>query len=104
VGRVAFFAREYLESNYEDLLRGTFAPFFRASERPMAMACVLLLTTPPLPPFPDFRVPRFFLCRAVFTDLLAAFPYLAIGRLLIRSNYESQDHNNGRAASMPFLQ
>lgn len=38
---------------------GTFAPFFRASERPMAMACLRLLTVPPLPPRPDLSVPRF---------------------------------------------
>ena len=42
---------------------GTFAPFLRASESPMAIACFLLLTL--LPPFfPDLSVPRFRLCIA----------------------------------------
>jgi hypothetical protein len=38
---------------------GTFAPFLRASDRPMAMACFLLFTRPALPRLPDRRVPRF---------------------------------------------
>jgi hypothetical protein len=41
----------------------------------MAMACSRLLTVPPLPPGPDFRVPFFFLCIALSTLLLAAGPY-----------------------------
>jgi hypothetical protein len=39
------------------------------------MACLRLVTRPPLPPFPDFRVPRFSRCIALFTLLLAAWPY-----------------------------
>jgi hypothetical protein len=42
------------------------------------MACALLFTRPPLPPFPDFKVPRFLRSIALFTDFAAAFPYLAI--------------------------
>jgi hypothetical protein len=61
-----------------DFLRGTLAPFLRASERPMAIACFRLFTVPPLPPFPDFKVPRFLRRIALLTDLPAAFPYLAI--------------------------
>jgi hypothetical protein len=57
---------------------GTLAPFFRASESPIAIACFLLTTIPPLPPFPERRVPRFLRRMAARTDLLAAFPYLAI--------------------------
>jgi hypothetical protein len=41
----------------------------------MAIACFLLVTFPPLPPLPDFSVPRFFLRIALSTDLLAALPY-----------------------------
>lgn len=59
----------------EDFL-GTLAPFFRASERPIAIACLRLLTRPPLPPRPDFSVPFFFRRIADSTLLLAAFPYL----------------------------
>jgi len=61
---------------YEAFLRGTLAPFFRASERPIAMACFRLFTRPPLPPLPDLSVPRFFRRMALATILLAAFPYL----------------------------
>src|SRR5678815_3092252 len=50
--------------------RGTFAPFFLASERPIAMACFRLRTLPPRPPGPLFSVPRFFLCIALSTCLL----------------------------------
>ena len=54
---------------------GTFAPFLRASESPIAMACLRLFTVPPFPPLPDLSVPFFFLCMALFTDLPAALPY-----------------------------
>jgi hypothetical protein len=55
--------------------RGTFAPFFRASESPIAIACLRLFTFPPLPPRPLLSVP--FLRRriALSTRLLAALPY-----------------------------
>lgn len=61
-----------------DFFLGTFAPFFRASDRPMAIAWDLLFTRPPLPPFPDFSVPCFRRLIALLTDLPAAFPYLGI--------------------------
>jgi hypothetical protein len=57
-------------------LRGTLAPFFRASERPIAMACFLLFTVLPDPP--DLSVPALRLRIARFTLFWAAFPYLAI--------------------------
>jgi len=72
----ARFVRRQLD--YFDFSGGTLAPFFRASESPIAIACFLLFTTPPLPPFPERSVPRFFRRIADRTDLLAAFPYLAI--------------------------
>jgi hypothetical protein len=55
---------------------GLFAPFFRASERPIAMACLRLVTF--LPDFPDFSVPRFSLCIARLTLEEAAFPYFRV--------------------------
>jgi len=55
---------------------GTFAPFSRASDRPMAIACLRLFTLPPFPPFPLFRVPFFRRRIALATRLPAAFPYL----------------------------
>src|SRR5512138_2224096 len=38
-------------------LRGTFAPFLRASERPIAIACLRLFTLPPWPLLPRLSVP-----------------------------------------------
>ena len=60
-----------------DFFLGTLAPFLRASDRPMAMACLRLVTTPPLPPFPERSVPRFSFSIAFLTLSLAAFPYFA---------------------------
>src|SRR5689334_11236872 len=68
--------REELRLRDELRLRGTFAPFFRASERPIAIACLRLLTLPPCPLLPRFRVPRFRRCIALLTLLLAPREYL----------------------------
>ena len=56
-------------------LRGTFAPFFRASLRPIAIACLRLVT---FRPEPLSSVP--FLRRRIvdFTFFAADFPYFAI--------------------------
>jgi hypothetical protein len=62
-------------SFYAALFRGTFAPFLRASDSPMAMACLRLLTLPPFPPGPDRKLPRFDLRTALATVFPAAFPY-----------------------------
>ena len=62
----------------EELLRGTFAPFFRASESPMAIACLRLFTVPPFPPRPLFSVPFFRRRIALPTLLLAARPYFRV--------------------------
>jgi hypothetical protein len=55
---------------------GTFPPAFRASDRPIAIACLRLLTV--LPERPLFNVPRLRSCIAFSTLLDAFFPYLAI--------------------------
>ena len=47
-------------------MRGTLAPERRASERPIATACLRLFT---LRPLPDFSLPRFNLCISFSTDL-----------------------------------
>jgi hypothetical protein len=59
-------------------LRGTFAPFFRASLKPIAIACLRLLTVPPLPPGPLFNVPFFRRRIADLTFFDADFPYFAM--------------------------
>jgi hypothetical protein len=75
--RVDFFRVDFLAPDDffdDERFRGTFAPFSRASERPIAIACLRLLTFRPLPPL--FSVPDFRLCIARLTLLLAALPYL----------------------------
>jgi hypothetical protein len=56
-------------------LGGTFAPFSRASDKPIAIACFRLFTFPPRPPFPLRNVPLFLRRIALSTRLLAALPY-----------------------------
>ena len=70
-----FLADDFLPGDFFAAdLRGTFAPFARASERPMAIACFRLVTLRPVL-LPERRVPFFFLFIADSTLLLAAFPY-----------------------------
>ena len=69
------FAKNCQAALEEDLLGRTLAPFFRASESPMAIACLRLLTRPPFPRFPERSVPLLRRRIALSTDLLAAFPY-----------------------------
>ena len=55
----------------DDFLLGTFPPFARASESPMAIACLRLVTF-----FPELllSVPFFFLCNALLTRFCELFP------------------------------
>lgn len=55
---------------------GTLAPFFLASDSPIAMACLRLVTF--LPDLPDRSLPRFRSCIASFTDFCAFLEYFAI--------------------------
>ena len=64
------------EWSYAAFFLGTFAPFSRASESPIAIACLRLFTLPPLPPLPERSVPFFLRCIALLTLLPAALPYL----------------------------
>src|SRR5580698_4422302 len=61
---------------YQPLGGGTLAPFLRASERPMAMACLRLVTFLPLRPL--FSLPRFSSCISVSTCLPAEGLYLRV--------------------------
>jgi hypothetical protein len=71
-----------------DRFFGTLAPFLRASERPIAIACFLLLTF--LPDLPLLSVPalRFFMARPTFfaapLEYFLFFAFLAIA-LVLRS-------------------
>jgi hypothetical protein len=51
--------------HYAAFLRGTLAPERRASDKPIAIACLRLLTFRPLP---DFNLPRLSLCISFSTD------------------------------------
>jgi len=67
-----FFALRFLPFFFEAFF-GTFAPAALASERPIAIACLRLLTF--LPDRPLFKVPalRFFIARPTLAD--AVFEY-----------------------------
>jgi hypothetical protein len=58
-----------------DFFEGTFCPFLRASESPMAIACLRLFTFPPFPPLPERSVPLFLRRIALATVLLAPLLY-----------------------------
>jgi hypothetical protein len=61
---------------FEDFLAGTLPPSLRASDRPIAIACFLLLTV--LPERPLFSFPRLRSCIAFFTFWPAFLPYFAM--------------------------
>ena len=65
-GRYFFFREDFF------LRRGTFAPERRASDRPIAIACLRLFTF--LPERPLRSVPRLRSCMAFFTFFCAFFP------------------------------
>src|SRR5205814_9843259 len=58
---------------HQDFFLGTFAPALRASDRPIAIACLRLLTV--LPDRPLLSVPRLRSCIARFTFADAFLPY-----------------------------
>ena len=65
----------------EDFLGGTLAPAFLASERPIAIACLRLVTF--RPERPERRVPRLRSRIARSILRLAFFPYLRVLLLAI---------------------
>jgi hypothetical protein len=60
------------------LRAGTFAPFFRASDKPMAIACLRLFTLPPRPFLPLRSEPRLRRRIALSTLRLAPGLYLRL--------------------------
>jgi hypothetical protein len=69
------FAALRVQAAQELFFRGTFAPFFLASESPIAIACLRLFTLPPRPLFPRRRVPLLRRRIALSTLLPALLPY-----------------------------
>jgi len=80
------FAADFLDDRFDaelpddERFAGTLPPALRASERPIAMACLRLVTFLPEPPLRN--VPCLRSCIAFFTLLCAVPPYLAIMCLL----------------------
>jgi len=66
----------HLGFGYRPFFRGTLAPVRRASESPIAIACLRLVTF--FPERPLFKVPRLRSCIALLTFCAAFFPYLAM--------------------------
>jgi hypothetical protein len=64
---VLFFDAPLFDALFFDALffLGTFAPDFRASDKPIAIACLRLFTV--FPDLPDLSFPRFFSCIALST-------------------------------------
>src|SRR5207237_792342 len=77
---VDFFAVDFFAAPLDffaaDFFAGTLPPSLRASDRPIAIACLRLVTFLPEPPL--FSVPRFFSCIAFSTLSPAFLPYVAI--------------------------
>jgi hypothetical protein len=72
-----FFEADFFEADFlEPDFFGTFAPDSLASESPIAIACLRLVTFLPL--LPLFNVPSFFSCMAFSTLSPAFFEYFAI--------------------------
>jgi hypothetical protein len=79
---LVFLDEDFLEDDFfeldffdDDFFDGTLPPARRASESPMAMACLRLFTF--LPELPLFSVPFFRSCIAFSTLSCAFFPYFA---------------------------
>ena len=91
-----FFVDRFFEARFEPFLEPFFDPFFagtlppssRASARPIAIACFLLVTF--LPERPLFSVPRFRSRMACSTFSPAFFPYLGI---VFRTSWTSIFYN-----------
>jgi hypothetical protein len=70
---VYFLVLVYLRGFLPLFGEGTFSHFFRAFERPIAIACFRLVTISPV--FPDFSFPCLYSCIAFFTNSRDFFEY-----------------------------
>jgi hypothetical protein len=79
-----FFVVDFFVDFFDDFFDGTLPPSLRASERPIAIACFLLVT---FLPEPLLSVPRLRSCIAFSTLSCDFFPYLlAIEKILLHRN------------------
>jgi hypothetical protein len=76
-----FFDADFFDADFfdADFFGGTFAPARRASDNPMAIACLRLLTFLPEPPLRS--VPSLRSCMTFLTFACACFPYFAMSLL-----------------------
>ena len=76
-----FFDADFVDADFfdADFFGGTFAPARRASDNPMAIACLRLLTFLPEPPLRS--VPSLRSCMTFLTFACAFFPYFAMSLL-----------------------
>jgi len=72
---------------------GTFAPDSRASDKPIATACLRLLTFAPERPL--FSLPRFISCTAFFTFRPLALPYFRATAAASRVGYSPPNDRRG---------
>jgi len=93
-----FFELDFFDDDFfEDFFDGTLPPSRRASDNPMAMACLRLFTFFPLRPL--FSVPRLRLSIARLTFFDAPFEYLRAIPLLRQRLNANQRSGTGRVPS-----
>src|SRR5262249_3288248 len=90
------FKRRKAASGLHALFFGTFLPFLRAFDRPMAMACLRLFTLPARPPLPLPAVPRLYRRISRSPSRPAPREYLRFLRLAIRFSPRCWLRNNLR--------
>jgi hypothetical protein len=74
--RISNLSNSHSSFSYLLFFRGTLAPARLASDSPIAIACLRLVTF--FPERPLFKVPRLRSCIALLTFCAAFFPYLAM--------------------------
>jgi hypothetical protein len=77
------------EGHFFFFFAGTFAPALRASDSPIAMACLRLVTF--FPELPDRRVPFLRSCIVFSTFLLAADAYFLFFAVAMRRSRSNRD-------------
>src|ERR1700682_3364337 len=86
---------------FEDFFFGTFAPDLRASESPIAIACLRLVTFFPERPERSFPFLRSFIARSTFSP--AFLPYFAIRPPAQRSLQAARLSRGRRTCCAPSL-
>ena len=89
-----FFAEDFFDAPF---FAGTFAPARRASDSPIAIACLRLVTFLPEPPLRSF--PSLRSCITFLTFDCAFFPYFAMSLLLVVTDGASRNRRCASAAS-----